>query len=251
MLNPMSLEHKKIIITGASSGIGRATAIYCSKLGAQVVLMGREKHRLKETYNNMNGLGHIICIQDFDDDINFDNVFNQITNDGVKLDGLVHCAGVTCTRPIKMLSRDKLESVMNINFYSFVELARIFTKRKYSNDYASIIGISSSVVLHPRMYEMGYVVSKAAMEISIPIMAQEFWKRKIRVNGIAPGNVRTEMIFNTSEKYGNKEILDNIASSSIIGWQKPEDISKVCAFMLSDASSTITAKIIRADGGYV
>lgn len=247
----MNLKNKKIVITGASSGIGRATAIYCAYLGAQIVLLGRNKHELNKTRSKMEGINHIVIEQDFNEVVEFDKLFDKMIEDRVKLDGFVHCAGVACVMPIKSLTRERLFKVMNINYYTFLDLARSFVKRKYSNECASILGISSSAVLHPRKFELGYIVSKAAMESSIPIMAQEFWNRKIRVNCISPGSVSTEMIESMLNQYGNKELLDDITSQSIIGWQNPEDISKACAFMLSDASKTITAQVIRVDGGII
>lgn len=249
MMNPMSLKNRKIFITGASSGIGKATAIYCANLGAQVVLHGRNIERLEKTKKQLSGNNHIICVQDFNTNTDWENIFNDIICDGIKLDGLVHCAGVPCIMPIKSLTKERLSNVMNINFYSFVELARFFVKRKYSNDYSSIVGISSSAVLHPRMYELGYLASKAAMEISIPVMAQEFFKRNIRVNCVSPGSVMTEMISSTLNEHNNKDVLDYVTSQSIMGWQEPEEIAKVCSFLLSNESKAITAKIIRADGG--
>ncbi len=250
MINPMSLEGKKILITGASSGIGRATAIYCSELGAQLVIQGRNEDKLKETFSNLKGYNHIVLVKDFDNSSGFNELFENMILDGIKLDGFIYCTGIPYVMPVKSLTKDRLHSVMNINFYTFVELARIFTKSKYSNDNSSIIGISSSAVIHPRKYELGYLASKAAMEISIPVMAKEFWKRKIRVNCVSPGSVMTEMITNTLDVHGNNEALDEIALQTIMGWQQPDDIAKVCAFLLSDASKTITSQILRADGGY-
>lgn len=250
MINPMSLQNKKIIITGASSGIGRATAIYCSELGAQIVLIARNKKRLEETLCNMAGDNHIILDQDLNEEDDFDFMFENIVSDKKKLDGFVHCAGIPCIMPLRNLSHKKLHEVMSINFYSFVDLVRSFIKKKYSNENASVVGISSAIVKHPRLYEMGYIASKAAIEAVIPVMAMECKKRKIRVNCIEPGNVYTEMIRHVINENGNEEILDKFAANAIFGWQKPEDIAKVCAFILSDEAGAITARVIQADGGY-
>ena len=251
MINPMSLEGKKILITGASSGIGRASEIYCSELGARVVLLGRNREQLDSTISKMHSSNHIVLVHDLYKDEAFDELFLQMITDGVKLDGFVHCAGIPCIMNVKSLTRNRLKNVMNLNFHAFIDLARCFVKRKYSNDNASIIGISSSATVHPRMYEMGYIASKAAMEASVKVMAQEFWKRKIRVNCVSPGAVMTEMVVETIREHNNKELMDSIASKTVMGWQQPEDISKVCAFILSDASCSITGQILRADGGYI
>lgn len=249
-MEPMSLKGKKIVITGASSGIGRATAIYCSELGAKIVLIARNKGRLEETLLNMKNSGHMILEQDLNRISEFDDLFEKLISDDIKADGLIHCVGIPCVVPLKSLSRKKLHEVMETNFYSFVGLVRSFVKRKYSNKGASIVGISAATVRSPRMYEMGYVASKAALEAVVPIMAMECKKREIRVNCIEPGNVYTEMVDKIIEENDNKENLDKFASEAILGWQKPEDIAKVCAFLLSDISATITASVIRADGGF-
>lgn len=250
MKNPMLLDGKKIMVTGASSGIGRATAIYCAELGAQVVLLGRSKKRLEVTLSNMPGEKHITLSCDFSETIDGDALFDKIVADGIKLNGLVHCAGIPCVMPLRSLSYKRLNHVMNVNFYSFIELVRTFVKKKYSNDKASIVGISAALVSHPRIYEMGYIASKAALEAVVPVMAIECQKRNIRVNCIEFGNVYTEMMDHIIKENDNKEIVEQFASKSILGWQKPEDAAKICTFLLDDASACITASIIQADGGY-
>lgn len=250
MLNPMSLENKKILVTGASSGIGRATAIYCAELGAQVILLGRSQERLEETNGAMVGSGHMILVQDLGKNENLTPLFDNMVSDGKKLDGFVHCAGISYVMPLKTLTRERLHHVMNTNFYPFIDLSRLFVKKKYSYDGASIIGISTALVSYPRKYELGYIASKAAMESAVQVMAMECGSRKIRVNCISPGNVRTEMVERIMEEQDNREMLEQTAQRAILGWQSPEDIAKVCAFLLSDASAAITARVIQADGGF-
>ena len=250
MLNPMSLENKKILVTGASSGIGRATAIYCAELGAQVVLLGRDQERLEETLRAMNGGNHMVLMQDLGKDEDVTPLFNSMVADGIKLDGLVHCAGISYVMPLKSLTRERLHSVMNTNFYSFIELSRLFVKKKYSCDGASVVGISGALVSHPRKYELGYIASKAARESAVQVMAMECGDRRIRVNCVSPGNVRTEMVERIMEEQGNRELLEQTAQRAILGWQQPEDIAKICAFLLSDASTAITARVIQSDGGF-
>lgn len=251
MMEPMSLAGKKIVITGASSGIGRATAIYCAGLGAKVVLLDRNQEGMEKTCCAMSGEGHSTFLQDLSKDEGFEDLFDSMISDGQKLDGMVHCAGIPGVMPLKSLTQERLHTVMGINFYSFVELSRYFTKKKYSNDAGSIVGISSSVVLHPRMYELAYVASKAAMEAAAQVMALECGKRRIRVNCVSPGSVRTEMIERALAEQSDREALDAAANQAIFGWQQPEDIAKVCAFLLSDMSASITARVIRADGGFM
>lgn len=249
-MNPMSLERKKILITGASSGIGRATSIYCSNLGAKIVLVARNEERLEETLHEMKGSNHMVLKYDFNDPSNLCDLFEKMLSDNVKFDGLVHCIGKPSITPLNVLNRKRLHDMMDINYYVFIDLIRNFTKMKYCNNNASIVGISSSAVIHPRPYETGYITSKAALEASIPIIAQELWKRKIRMNCVSPGTVITKMTKEIIAE-NDKNILNDIANQTIMGWQYPEEIAKVCAFLLSDVSSAITAQTIRADGGYI
>lgn len=249
-MNPMDLTGKHILITGASSGIGRATAIYCSKLGARLVITSRNEKRLSETREALVGQGHLMLLQDLTREAGLDAFFQAVSAKSGILDGMVHCAGIPAVIPIKALSRQKLEQVMAVNFYSFVELVRQFGKKKYSRDGASVIGISAALVRHPRAYEMAYISSKAALEAAVPAMAMELRKRRIRVNSVSPGNVRTEMVEKLMAELGNASRMEQSAQMSISGWQTPEEIARVCAFLLGDGAASITACNIQADGGF-
>ena len=173
-----------------------------------------------------------------------------MTVNGRKLDGLVHCAGIPGVMPLKSLTVNRLQEVMSVNFYSFIELSRIYLKKKNSNDGGSIVGISSVLAIRPREYELAYVASKAAIEATVPVIAMESVKRRIRVNCIAPGPVATEMVANAAKEYDNREFQEQGTKRTLLGWQQPEDIAKVCAFLLSDASCAFTAQVLRPDGGY-
>ncbi len=250
MKEPMSLDGKKILITGASSGIGRAAAIYCSELGARLVLNGRDGNRLEETVDALHGTGHITFIQDFYQQPDCSELFKTALSDGQKFDGFVHCVGIAQVMPLKSLSQERLHKVMSTNFYSFVELARNFVKKSNCNDGASVLGVSGAILSYPRKYELSYIASKAAIEAAIQVMAVEYGKRRIRVNCISPGNVDTEMSRKITNELDNQEARKIAIERAIFGMQTPEDIAKVCAFLMSDESSTITSSIIHADGGY-
>lgn len=250
MAEMMFLNAKRILVTGASSGIGRATAICCAAYGARVILTGRNAERLDETRKALVGDGHLPILAELTNDAEIARLFDEVCAEGAKLDGVVHCAGISCVMPLKALTRERLHKVMNVNFYSFTELIRLFIRKKCSNDGASIIGISSALTLYPRPYELGYTASKAAMEAAVPVIAAECAQRRIRVNCVAPGNVKTEMSEQNMRELDNAEAVEAMVDHSLFGWQKPEDIAELCAFLLSDKASTITGRVIRADGGY-
>lgn len=142
MYKPMELTGKTILVTGASSGIGRATAVVCSELGARLVITGRNRERLRETFGMLSGKGHMQILQDLSCEEGLDVFFSHVTGQAGKLHGLIHCAGIAGVIPLKVLSRKALEHVMATNFYSFVELVRQFGKKKYSHDGASVVGVS-------------------------------------------------------------------------------------------------------------
>ncbi len=251
MASPMSLAGKRIVVTGASSGIGRATVVLCANLGARMVLIGRDNERLQNIIAGLSGEGHISLFQDFSQEKDYGDLFDQMLVNGEKLDGMVHCAGIPYIMPLKSLTRERLHSIMNVNFYSFVELSRQFTKRKYSNDCASIVGISAALVNHPRAYELGYIASKAAIEAATKVIALECGSRGIRANSVSPGSVKTEMIERVIKEQHNEAQMQVAVDRAIFGWLQPEEIAKVCAFLLSNDSSAITAKVIEVDGGYI
>ncbi len=248
MFNPCDFQNKKILITGASSGIGRATAIYMSKLGAKIVLNGRNIDRLKQTFKSLEGNEHKIVQANLTNEIEIKNLFETACEDGFKLDGLVHCAGIPYVVPLRLLDKNHLNEIMNNNFYSFVELVRYYAKKK-NNNKGNIVVLSSILSVKPREFELGYISSKAAINAAVGTMACELAHQGIRVNGILLGNVMTEMAKKSMERFNNENKLNNIVSQSLLGWGQPEDIAPVIAFLLSDMSKVITGRMIYADGG--
>ena len=248
MMNLNTLEGKKILVTGAASGIGKETSIYLAEYGASIVGLDINIVGLKELESELtekNLLFHGVEA-DLQDD-NLENVFDAVLFDGKKLTGLVHCAGISSVVPLKSLSRKRLHAVMEINFYSFIELSRLYSKKKYSEG-GSIIGISSLAAQMPRAYELPYIASKAAMNAAIPCLAIELSKLGIRVNGIMPGVVDTSMI-SVQQSDEQKQFVENMIKKTLLGAADPRDIASVIYFLLSDQSRMITGRVIPVDGG--
>ncbi|MDY8045195.1 SDR family oxidoreductase [Paenibacillus polymyxa] len=248
--NPLDFVRRKILVTGASSGIGKATAIYLSKLGAQIILNGRNEGRLNETMMQLTGGNHRILTADLAKEEELGHFFDQMVQDGIKLNGMVHCAGVPYVMPLQSLSKKRLSDVMETNFFPFIELVRQYAKKKYSSG-GSIVCISSILSVQPRAYETGYIASKAAMNAAVTSLAFELAKKGIRINGILAGNIMTEMVQETLKEYANEEHLNNVIEKSLLGAGEPEDIASVCAFLLSDMAKFITGRNMYADGGYL
>jgi len=248
--NPLDLTGRKILVTGASSGIGKATAIYLSKLGAQIILSGRNEERLNETMLQLNGGNHQILAADLAKEEELGPFFDQMVQDGVKLNGMVHCAGIPYVMPLQSLTKKRLSDVMETNFFPFIELVRQYAKKKFSSG-GSIVCISSILSVQPRAYESGYIASKAAMNAAVTSLAFELAKKGIRINGVLAGNIMTEMVEETLKEYANEEHLNNVIEKSLLGVGKPDDIASVCAFLISDMATFITGRNMYADGGFL
>lgn len=239
---------RKITVTGAASGIGKATSRYLAKRGADIVGFDLNVEGLKSVEYEYAKQGlHFQGIGVNLQSDNLEDAFAEAVKDGVKLSGLVHCAGISCIVPLKSLSRERLHTVMDINFCSFVELSRLYSKKKYS-DGGSIVGISSLAAQMPRAYELPYIASKAAMNAVIPCLAIELSKLGIRVNGIMPGVVDTGMI-SAQQTDEQKQFIENMTKKTLLGAASPNDIASVISFLLGEQSRMITGRVIPVDGG--
>lgn len=243
----IELSERKILITGASSGIGRATAVLASRLGASVVLCGRDKQRLEETKEMMECPDRHICIAfDVRDFERYDDVFHTAVSDGKKLNGLVHCAGIAKPTPLRMMKASMVHETMDVNFLSFMCLSGLYSKKKFS-DGGSIVAVSSVNVHYPRKCMSVYAASKAAIEASVKTMALELVDRNIRINCVVPGGIRTPMIDVADEN--TRDAINAILERQLLGVGRPEDVANMIAFLLSDASALITGRAMFVDGG--
>ena len=239
---------KKFLVTGASSGIGKATSLYLANRGASIVgvdMDGDGLELLKSEFvsNHCSFLPIVKNLRDED----LEDVFESATANGVKLDGMVHCAGISGVLPLKLLNRAALQKVMDINFCAFIELVRQYSKKKYSSG-GAIVGISSLAAVLPRACELAYITSKAAMNAAIPCLAIELHSKNIRVNGIMPGIVKTSMI-TAQQSEEQRLFIENMEKRTLLGAAQPENIASVVAFLLSDGSKMITGRVIPVDGG--
>ena len=249
MLNPMALTGKRILVTGASSGIGQACAVYASKLGAVLVLVGRNQERLSECAAMLNGEGHIVISQDLANLEAIHTMFDAICQDGRKLEGLVHAAGVCPSAPVQATSIEQMRTVMTVNYFAFLELVKQFSKRKVSSG-GSIVAISS--VSSNVGWPGGslYCGSKGAIDASMRALALEMVPKNIRVNSVAPSNIRTP-IFESFCSLSDEESMRQIVAKQPLGIGDPDDVAQAVAFLLSDAARFITGTQLVVDGGYL
>jgi len=242
MFNPLDFSGKKILITGASSGIGKATAIYLSTLGASLVINGRNSERLLQTQALLKSTGHISVASDLTTIKDATYIYEQAVSDGVKLDGLVHSAGIIPTIPLQQLTREKARYIMDLNFYSFIEMVRQYVRRKYSNG-GSIVAVSSIASVQPEACQTIYSASKSAMNASVQALSLELIKRHVRINSLLPGVVWTDnnpLEENEIAELGRKQLLGLIDVNGVAG---------AIAFLLSDMAKFITGRNLYFDAG--
>lgn len=249
MYNPYSLENKTVLVTGASSGIGKATAIECSKLGATVVVTGRNVQRLDETFKELDssfGQQH----QQIQADMSTEEGVADLVAKVPALDGVSSNAGIPTTLLIKFISKEVLDDVWNINTVSHVNLAKLLFKKKKLNQAASYVftaSIGGTTSFGPG--NSIYGMSKAAINSFMHFCAIEFATRMIRCNSVSPGMIVTPMTQDSSTF--TKEDYEKDAEKYLLKrYGKPEEVARTITFLLSDASSFITGNTILVDGGF-
>ncbi len=243
MYNPFSLEGKTILVTGASSGIGRAIAIECSKSGATVYLTARNKERLEETMSSMEIGEHRIITADLTNQQEIANLAETVE----KLDGIVLNSGINDKSIIKKLDNEFISMMMDTNFSGPAMLMQALLKNKKINKTASIVFMSSISAFYPSVSNAMYAASKAAINQFAKVLALEVLTLKARVNCIQPAFVETEML----KKYTLDNVIDEIRANYPLGrFAKPEEIAYAAMYYLSDASQLVTGTSLVIDGGY-
>ena len=248
--NPFTLQGKIIVITGASSGIGRQCAITCSQMGATVILLARSAERLEETLSHLSPGNHRSYPIDLVDFEKVESTVKQINTTYGKIDGLIHCAGISTTLPLKLISPEKLDGFYQTNVIAAVNLSRLFVKNThFSKEGGSIIFLSSIMGVVGELGKTVYSLTKGALISGSKSMALELASKKIRVNCISPGVVITPMSQNAVYSQDD-ESLNKTKALHPLGLGNPEDIANACVFFMSDASRWITGTNLLIDGGY-
>jgi len=236
-MNLFDIKGKTILITGASSGLGKEIAIQCSKAGAFTIITGRDKKRLNETFDLLTSSKVHLCDLSKKEDI------VSLVNSLPQLDGVVFCAGVVEYLPIKFINEDKIKNTLSVNFDSQVLLTQQLIKNKKLNTGASLVYISSIASKIGVPGTALYASSKAALNAFMKVTAAELSNQKVRANSICPGIIVTPM----GEKAQN--INNDVNKDYPLGLGQPIDIVGPCIFYLSDASKWITGSELIMDGG--
>lgn len=244
--NPYTLEGKTILVTGASSGIGRAIAIECSKLGARIVITARNEERLRETFS---------CLQKQENnrfilaELTSEDDLDRLASEVPQIDGLVNAAGIGSTLLFQFAKPDKIHQVFEANFFAPVELTRLLLKKKKINKNGSIVFLSS--VDGPITSHVGnsaYSATKGAITAIAKGLAVEMASKGIRVNYLMPGVIETPLI--SHGKITEEQFKEDMKNYPLGRYGKPEEVAYAAIYFLSDASSFTTGSGLVIDGGF-
>jgi NAD(P)-dependent dehydrogenase (short-subunit alcohol dehydrogenase family) len=247
--NPFSLEGKTVLVTGASSGIGRTTAIECSKMGANVVITARNEERLKATFESLdraNGQEHQMVLADLSSEEGVNALVDQLPH----LDGVSLNAGIVKTLPVKFINKDDLSDVLNVNMIGPILLAqRLLKKKKISRGSSVVFTSSIGGVMISTVGNTMYGVSKGGLNAFMKGMALEMASVGIRSNSVNPGFVATNIL--SAGTISEEDLKKNVAAYPLGRFGKPEDIAYAIIYLLSDASSWVTGHTLVIDGGVI
>jgi NAD(P)-dependent dehydrogenase (short-subunit alcohol dehydrogenase family) len=238
---PFSLDGKKVFITGASSGIGRSISIECSKLGANLIISGRDETRLKETYDCLIGTGHKFLVADLSSEKDLENLAGQIES----LDGIVHSAGIIKRIPLKLISSKSFEEILKINLLAPALITSRLHKNKLIKNGASVVFISSVGSNLASLGNIMYMSTKGALNSFMKGIALELAENNIRANAIEPGMIKT----NLTKTIPDEALEEDIKRYPLGRIGTPEDVAWAAIYLLSDSTRWMTGSIIKIDGG--
>lgn len=241
--NPFSLEGKTVFVTGSSAGIGKGIAIACSKMGARLILTGRDENRLHATFDELAGEGHQVIAANLSRKDGVQNLIEQLP----PLSGIVYCAGVGQRQPCKMITAQDIDEVMDINFKSNVLLQAELLRTKKISNASSIIFMASRAAVSPSIGNAVYSASKGAIISYAKCLALELAPRKIRVNCICPAMVWTDLILKGG--LTEEDLKEAQLQYPLKRYGTPEDVANLAIYLLSDASLWMTGSCIDLTGG--
>lgn len=244
-----ALAGKRLLVTGASSGLGRQAAIQLSRCGASLVVVGRNAERLAETSALLKGEGHRSEIGELDDaDVTAEHI-GAIAGSFGSLHGVFHAAGTSLVLPAKLTKNSHLDELFGAGVRGALGIARAAGKKNVIVDGGSLVFMSSVSSVRGRPGMVGYSAAKAAVDGMVRALAAELAGRRIRVNSIISGAIATAM-HNQFVESVSASIVDNYRDLHMLGFGAPDDIANAAVFLLSDASSWITGTSMAVDGGY-
>lgn len=243
--NPFSLINKTVLVTGASSGIGRATAIECSKMGAKVIITARNEGKLKETLSLLEGDGHQMIIADLSKADEIDNLVAQLP----EINGLVNNAGKTITLPCNFITEEKLADIVSVNMTAPILLfSKLLKKKKLIKGSSVVFTSSINGIKTGSVGSSMYCATKGALSGFVKTAAIEYATKQIRVNCVCPGMINTNIL-----EFGvvtEEQLVEDAKKYPLGRYGKPEEVAWAMIYLLSDASSFVTGSNLVIDGGY-
>jgi len=246
----IDFQGRRVVLSGASSGIGRAIAIELSQLGAQLLLLGRDEPRLLETKAALAGQTHDVAVVDLRDTSKLLPLLNSHSGQLGRFYGLCHCAGMVETVPLNAIRLDKFREMIEVNLVAGIELAKIVSRRDLMReDGGSLLFVSSVYALAGMAGQIGYSATKGAVTAAVRSMAIELARRQIRVNSLSPGLVHTNLSDNALKRLDPQRV-QQLEALHPLGPGKSEDVARAAAFLLAPESRWITGTDLTVDGGY-
>lgn len=249
--NPLELTGKTILVTGASSGIGRSVAVLLSQLGARVVLAGRREGALEETRALMDEpASHLAETFDLGETDAIPEWLKGVrARAGAPLDGVVHSAGISNTMSIRVSNRKNIDHMMIPNVYAALGLLRGISTKGVAAPAASVVLLSSVASISGSPGLVTYAGTKGALNSIVRSAAKELGPKQIRVNAIAPGYVATPM-YEEMKATTPGEVIARLEEQHFLGIPRPEEVAVMAAYLLSDAARVVTGTTLVIDGGY-
>ncbi|RQO39132.1 short-chain dehydrogenase [Chryseobacterium sp. KBW03] len=249
-MDVFSLKNKIILITGASSGIGRSCSVECSRSGADLILVGRNHEELMKTVSMLNPETKVeIITEDITQSENLEGIIADKVSILGKISGFIHCAGIEKTLPLKKHNTQLYQDIFAVNVIAGLEIAKILSLKKYKDETSSFVFISSVAGMVGEAGKAAYSASKGAVISGARSLAMELSRSNIRVNSISPAMVNTPILEKMFEDIG-EEASSEIIKKHPLGIGDPKDVANACIFLLSDASRWVTGTNLVIDGGY-
>ncbi len=251
MESPFDLAGKTILVTGAATGLGRATAVLLGRLGAKIVLVSRNAERLQSVAETLAGTGHLVHPFDLNDIHSIPAWMKQVAQTAGPLWGVVHSAATLSLQPLQFLKLSSVEEIARVNVAAAFALAKGFRQRGVCGDAGSIVLISSVSALRGDPGNSAYAASKGALLAMTQSLAVELAPQKIRINCIAPAFIETEMTRQSLAATLTPAQFDVMKNRSPLGPGNPEDVAAAAAFLLAESARWITGTTLVIDGGYL
>lgn len=246
----IDLTNKRILIVGASSGIGKQTAITLSEIGAIVTVASRNEQKLIDVVKTLEGSGHNYIVSDVSDPESISSMINSCISQNGPLDGMVYSAGIGPALPIKQSKPETVKKTFDVNFFGFFETIRQITKKGNYNPGLRIVGVSSVASFRGDKTKAIYSATKSAMDSAVRCMAKELADKNICINNVAPAMTDTDLYKKFVDSYGeDSETNRELLKRQYLGVIQPIDVANTIAFLLSPAARAITGITLPVDGG--